>query len=263
MVMGGELLTAEKEKEKAAQPKAEFRECRTGCPTMVVVPAGTFVMGSPQGKGDAIEHPQHEVTIAKPFAVGKTEVTFAEWDACVAAAACRKASDAGWGRDDRPVINVSWDDAKQYVSWLSRLTGQDYRLLTEAEWEYAARAGNPGRFTFGDDVTQLAEHAWFSENSGSKTQPIAKKRANAFGLHDMHGNVWEWCEDNWHPDYRGAPNDGLVWPGGDASLRVLRGGSWGDDPGDLRSAFRNGDRPGGRVSGVGFRVARTLLPPTP
>jgi Sulfatase-modifying factor enzyme 1 len=142
MAMGPSVLSVEQEKEKAAKPGAEFKECATGCPTMIVVKAGRFMMGSPESEKDRSddEGPQHEVTIAA-FAVSKFEVTFAEWDICVAAGACLKASDNGWGRDDRPVMNVSWDDAKQYVAWLSRITGKDYHLLSEAEWEYAARAG--------------------------------------------------------------------------------------------------------------------------
>ena len=192
MAMAPSVLKAELEKEKAAKPGSDFKDCANGCPTMIVVPAGTFLMGSPATEKDRSddESPQHEVKIAKPVAVSRTEVTFAEWDACVTARACPKASDSGWGREDRPVINVSWDDAKQYTAWLSRLTGKDYRLLTEAEWEYAARAGNPARFSFGDDEEQLAQYAWYGKNSDSKTQPVAKKKANAFGLHDMHGNAF-------------------------------------------------------------------------
>jgi hypothetical protein len=157
IAMGPSVLTAEQEREKAAKPGSDFKECATGCPTLVVVPAGKFTMGSPEseeGRSDN-EGPQREVTIAKPFAVSKTEVTFAEWDTCVAAGACLKAPDDAWGRDDRPVINVSWEDAKQYAAWLSRITGKDYRLLTEAEWEYAARAGSSARFTFGESEEQL------------------------------------------------------------------------------------------------------------
>jgi formylglycine-generating enzyme required for sulfatase activity len=133
------------------------------------------------------------VTIAKPFAVGRTDVTFAEWHICVAAGACPKVSDNGWGGDDRPVIRLSWEVAKGYVTWLKQMTGKDYRLLSEAEWEYAARAGNQGRWSFGDDEAQLDDYARFPENS--KTQPVAKKKPNAFGLYDMHGNVYQWVED--------------------------------------------------------------------
>jgi formylglycine-generating enzyme required for sulfatase activity/MinD-like ATPase involved in chromosome partitioning or flagellar assembly len=170
--MGPSVLTAEQEKEKAAKPGSDFKECATGCPTMVVVRAGKFTMGSPESEEGRSndEGPQHEVTIAKPFAIGKTEVTFAEWDACVAVNACPKAPDGTWGRGDRPVINVSWDDATQYARWLSRITGKEYRLLSEAEWEYAARAGSSGRYgrlqilsqesvhTEGQQQTQIGGH---------------------------------------------------------------------------------------------------------
>ena len=198
--------------EKTAKPGSNFKECATGCPTMVVVPAGKFMMGSPENEKDRseAEGPQHEVTIAKPFAVARSEVTFAEWDTCVAAGAC-ESTGSRWGRGDRPVINVSWDDAKQYVAWLSRMTGKEYRLLTEAEWEYAARAGSQTRFSFGDDESRLDRQVWLAGNSDNRTQPVGKKAANAFGLYDMHGNVFEWVEDAWHDDYEGAPTDGSLW----------------------------------------------------
>jgi formylglycine-generating enzyme required for sulfatase activity len=263
LAMGPSLLTAELEREKAAHPGSDFKECANGCPTMIVVPAGRFIMGSPGSEKDRSieESPQHEVTIARSFAVSRTEVTFAQWDACFAAAACTKASDSTWGRDDRPVINVSWDDAKQYVAWLSRITGRDYRLLTEAEWEYAARAGSSARFTFGEAEEQLDQYAWYNKNSDGKTQPVAKKKANAFDLHDMHGNVYERVEDPWHNNYNGAPTDGSAWlQGGDDGRRVLRGGSWNYGPQYLRAAIRGSDTTGGRDSVLGFRLARTLNP---
>jgi hypothetical protein len=209
VVMGPSLLTAEQEREKVAKPGSDFKECANGCPTMIVVPAGKFIMGSPETEEGRTKHegPQHEVTIDKPFAVGKTDVTFAEWDICAAAGACLKVSDNGWGRDDRPVILVNWEDTKGYVTWLKRMTGKDYRLLSEAEWEYSARAGNRGRWSFGDDDSQLGDYAWFNANSDGKTQPVGKKKPNAFGLYDMHGNVDHWVEDPWHYYYDGAPLD--------------------------------------------------------
>jgi formylglycine-generating enzyme required for sulfatase activity len=261
------VLTTEQERAIAAKPGSDFKECSNGCPMMIVVPAGKFTMGSPETEKGPLqsqaERPQHKVTIAKPFAVGRTHVTFAEWDICVAAGACPKASDNGWGRDDRPVITVSWDDAKTYVAWLSRLTGKDYRLLSEAEWEYSARAGNQGRWSFGDDVEQLPDYVWFRENSEGKTQPVAKKKPNAFGLYDMHGNVFQWVEDPWHKYYDLAPSDGSVWSqGGDdnASYRVVRGGSWNHIPQDLRSACRTAYFTVFRSMILGFRVGRTLTP---
>jgi formylglycine-generating enzyme required for sulfatase activity len=263
VIMGPSVLTLAQEKEKAAKPGLDFNECAIGCPTMVVVGADQFMMGSPEKEIDRYEDegPQHEVMISRSFAVSRTEVTFAQWDACFAAAACTKASDSTWGRDDRPVINVSWDDAKHYVAWLSRVTGKDYRLLTEAEWEYASRAGSTARFTFGEPEEQLDQYAWYSKNSAGKTQPVAKKKPNTFGLHDMHGNAFEWVEDPWHGNYNGAPTDGSAWlQDGDDSRRVARGGSWYDDPRFLRAAGRVGFSTVDRVDNLGFRVARTLNP---
>ncbi len=159
------------------------------------------------------------------------------------------------------MINVSWEDANAYVEWLSSETRREYRLPSEAEWEYACRAGEAGRWSFGNDESQLGDHAWFGGNSDKKTHPVGEKSRNAFGLHDMHGNVQEWVEDFWHGSYdeNGRPDDGSAWlEGGDRSLRVVRGGSWNYDPEFLRSAVR-GRRPAGlRDSIVGFRVARTL-----
>ncbi len=264
--MGASVLTAEEEKAKAANPgpQTTFVECANGCPTMVVVPAGKFVMGSPEGMGDHDEHPQHKVTIAKPFAVSRTEITFAEWDACVAAGGCVSISDNAWGRDDRPVILVSWDDAKQYAAWLSRLTGKEYRLLSEAEWEYAARARNPGKWSFGDNEGEIGDHAWYFKNSDNKTQSVGMKKPNAFGLYDMHGNVWEWVEDCRNDSFANKPDElkqsGGAWRAGNCQRRVLRGGSWNDGLGNLRSALRIGYLPDDRRSSVGFRVGRSLPP---
>ena len=161
------------------------------------------------------------------------------------------------------MTNVSWNDAKQYVGWLSKLTGKMYRLLSEAEWEYAARArttitGESLRFSFGDDEDKLKDYAWYRENSGSRTQEVGKKQSNAFGLHDMYGNVWEWVEDCWHENYNDAPSNGSAWMGGECHRRVLRGSSWFNTPGNVRSAVRDGASSGSRNFVVGFRIARTL-----
>jgi formylglycine-generating enzyme required for sulfatase activity len=225
-----------------------FRDC-PDCPEMVVVPAGEFMMGS---KEDDSERPPHRVSIQRPFAVGKFEVTIAEWEACVAAGGCSHRPEGG-GHANGPVVNVSWHDAKEYAAWLSRKTGETYRLLTEAEWEYAARAGTRTRYAFGETITNAQ-----AKYGGGGMLAVGSFPANKFGLHDMHGNVWEWCEDNWHPNYEGAPDDGSVWLGGDRSLRVLRGGSWTNDPAHLRSASRNRFRPDIRYSDIGFRLARSL-----
>ena len=222
----------------------EFQDRNCGeCPEMVVVGSGSYVMGSPYGEEgrDGDEGPRHEVRIGKMFAVGKYEVTFAEWDACVAGGGCGgyRLDDEGWGRGDRPVINVSWEDARAYVSWLSRETGVSYRLLSEAEWEYVARGGTEGPFHYGGTITTDKANYDGSYTYGSgregvyreKTMAVGRFPGNDFGLHDVHGNVWEWVEDCWHVDYEGAPEDGSAWvTGGDCSRRVLRGGSWLSKP---------------------------------
>ena len=226
---------------------------------MVQIPAGKFLMGSSDGED---EKPAHEVHIDKPIMVGKYEVTFAEWDACVADGGCQKnkqPGDEGWGRARRPVINVSWNDAKEYVDWLSRKTGKPYRLLSEAEWEYAARAGSTGKYAFGETLD--AKQAKFSagKQGVGETVEVGSYPANAWGLHDMHGNVWEWVEDCYLPNYDGAPADGSPRLGPDCgSSRVLRGGSWDYNPEDLRSAVRYRLPPVYRVDEIGFRVAREL-----
>ena len=254
-------------------PGTAFRDC-PDCPEMVVVPAGSFKMGSPSheaGRSDD-EGPRHRVTIARPFAVGKYEVTFAEWDACVADGGCggHRPSDEGWGRGRRPAINVNWDDAKTYVSWLSEKTGKQYRLLSEAEWEYAARGGTTTPFHFGSTISTLQANYNGNYMYGGGVKGVYRERtvtvgsfpANGFGLHDVHGNVWEWVKDCWNASYAGAPEGGSARMSGDCSNRVLRGGSWNVRPWDLRSADRNRfrSRAGNRFSDDGFRVARTLTP---
>jgi formylglycine-generating enzyme required for sulfatase activity len=230
---------------------------------MIVVPAGKFKMGSPTGEPDrnVTEGPLHEVTIAM-FAASKFEVTFADWDACVFAAACSQLPDS-WGRGAMPVINVSWRDAKQYVGWLSQLTGQEYRLLTEAEWEYAARAGTDTPYSWGADPASGDANC---DGCGShwdlkQTAPVGSLKPNPFGLYDMHGNVWEWVEDNWHENYIGAPNDGSSWlQGGDPDYRVVRGGSWRNERELVRAAVRFKRNINVRFDTLGFRVARTIQP---
>jgi formylglycine-generating enzyme required for sulfatase activity len=259
--MGPSVLSAAQETEKASKPGSEFVECANGCATMVIVPAGRFVMGSPATETDRLptEGPQHEVTIAKPFAVGRTEVTFAQWDACVAAGACRNVGDSTWGRGERPVINVGWRDAQQYVEWLAKMTGKPYRLPSEAEWEYAARAGTTTRFSFGDAAAELGRYAWYFKNSDRKSQAVGTKAPNAFGLYDMHGNVYEWVADPWHENYENAPSDGSVWRDNATPNRhVARSGSWFFDAKNLRSASRVGPPSNLQDGNVGFRIARDL-----
>ena len=241
-----------------------FRDC-ADCPEMVVIPAGSFRMGCVSGQ-DCVDYefPIREVTIPRAFAVSKHEVTFAEWDACVADGGCdgHRPVDAGWGRGDRPVINVSWVDARWYVAWLSRRTGETYRLLSEAEWEYVARAGSSTSYSWGNEIGNNRANCdgCGSQWDDSQTAPVGSFAANAFGVHDMHGNVVEWVEDCWNEDYAGAPSDGSAWRSGDCDGRFLRGGSWNRFPGRLRSAYRYGIAAGGRGSNIGFRVARTLTP---
>jgi formylglycine-generating enzyme required for sulfatase activity len=243
-----------------------FADCRQGCPEMVAIPAGKFIMGSvaaPDIACDALrpcESPLHEVTIDHPFAVSRTEVTFDQWNTCVKAGACLEANDFTWGGGDRPVIDVGWPAAVAYTKWLSRLSGKNYRLLSESEWEYAARAGSNAPYSFGDNDSQLEQYAWFKDNSGGQTHPVGQKQANPFGLLDMYGNVAEWVEDTFHADYQGAPTDGTAWvTGGDKWRRMVRGGSWSDSPESLRSASRNAGTGDGRTyDHVGFRVARDI-----
>jgi formylglycine-generating enzyme required for sulfatase activity len=262
------------------------------CPEMVVVPAGGFMMGSTPSEIAAltkelpinavwwkVEGPQHEVTIAQPFAVGRYAVTFAEWDACVADGGCEgqlpaslgKPAPAGrdekWGRGTLPVINVSWDDAKAYAGWLSRKTGKSYRLLSEAEREYATRAGTTTAFWWGSSIS--TSQANYNGNAGGakgefrgKTVPVDSFSPNPWGLYNVHGNVWEWVEDCGRDTYQGARSDGSAWTTActDASRRVVRGGSWFNIPQDLRAASRLGFTTSYRVYFLGFRMARTLNP---
>ncbi len=250
-----------------------FSDC-ADCPELVVIPAGNFVMGSPAGETDRDmdEGPQRTVSISR-FAAGKFEVTFDEWERCVAGGGCRSnpnPGEQGWGRGRRPVINVSWNDAEEYVQWLSQKTGQRYRLLTEAEWEYATRGKTNGTasepaFWWGNSInaSQANYNANYTYNNGPKGQyrgqtvPVGKFQANLFGLYDVHGNVREWVQDCYVNTYSGAPTDGSAVTAGDCSSRVLRGGSWVVSPQSLRSALRSFGLPTKRFSHVGFRLARS------
>ena len=215
---------------------------------MVVIPAGRFEMGSLDGNQD--EQPVHSVAIARAFELGKTEVTQAQWRAVMGSNPSKFQ-----GCDDCPVENVGWNDVKEYLERLNRKTARAYRLPTEAEWEYACRAGSRQEYCGHGSLDSVA---WSSDNSGGKTHPVAGKQANAFGPYDMNGNVWEWVEDCYHENYNGAPGDGSAWSDVDCTLRVLRGGSWFAGPAYTRSANRVGHEVGFRNSNIGFRVARTL-----
>jgi formylglycine-generating enzyme required for sulfatase activity len=238
--------------EMVAEPVAGkvFTDCPE-CPEMIELPAGSFDMGSDKDKPD--EQPVHRVTIAKPFAIGKTEVTQAQWQAVMGG---NPSSFATCG-DSCPVEQVSWDDAQAYIKKLNAKTGKQYRLPTEAEWEYACRAGTQLEYCGSDNADSVS---WNDFNSGSfffnTPHPVATKKANAFGLYDMSGNVWEWVEDTYHKSYAGAPADGSAWLGG--SMRVLRGGSWGYDPKFGRASARIRFSSSFRYYSHGFRLAMTL-----
>lgn len=252
----GEFARAAQDKlyqwEVVAEPEAGkvINDCPE-CPDLVELPAGSFNMGSDKGKPD--EQPVHRVTIAKPFAIGKTEVTQAQW---VALMIDNPSNFTGCG-DNCPVEQVSWDDAQAYIKKLNARTGKQYRLPTEAEWEYACRAGAETEFCGSDSADKVA---WNSFNSGSflfnSPHPVATKQANAFGLYDMSGNVWEWVEDTYHENYEGAPNDGSARL--DGAMHVLRGGSWGYDPKFDRASARTRFSASFRYFSHGFRLALTL-----
>jgi formylglycine-generating enzyme required for sulfatase activity len=261
-----------KSEECGLRPKDTFRECDK-CPEMVVVPAGSFTMGSPVSEPERFdEEAQVHVTIDKPFAVGKFAVTFDEWDACVSDGGCGgyRPSDHDWGRSDRPVINVSWDDARKYVTWLSGKTGKTYRLLSEAEYEYVTRAGTTTPFWWGSSITP--EQANYDgsrdpyKGGGIKgeyrglTMAVDSFAANPWGLYNVHGNLWERTEDCWNDSNSGNPGNGSARTTGDCRKRVLRGGDWSSSPGFLRAAARIRSNSGDRFIYIGFRLGRTLTP---
>jgi len=256
-------------------------ERRPILPEMVEIPPGSFVMGSAEGETEAYaaERPPREITIEKPFKIGKFEVTFFEYDKFALATERRPPSDQGWGGGKRPVINLSWEDARDYAKWLSEQTGQRYRLPTEAEWEYAARAKTITRRYWSDDPARACNYAnvfdrkneaylkskygitW--EPHGCKddfpeTAPVGSFEPNDFMLHDMLGNVWEWVQDCWHDNYGGAPDDQTAWEEEGCDQRVIRGGSWFDLPRGVRSADRGRDPPDGRIGNIGFRLAQDV-----
>ena len=226
---------------------------------MVAIPAGKFRMGDLSGVGGSDEKPVHSVTVPA-FKLGKHEVTFAQWDACVADGGCGgyTPDDEGWGRGDRPVINVSWDDIQSFIAWVNHRTGGKFRLPTEAEWEYAARAGTRTKYSWGNDIgTNRANcDGCGSQWDNDRTTPVGSFPANPWGLHDMHGNVWEWVQDCWNDSYNGAPTDGSARTSGDCALRVIRGGSWYSFPGYLRSASRSRIGRSYRSNSSGFRLAQ-------
>ena len=226
-------------------------------PEMVTVPPGTFLMGDI--KGHVSEKPVHPVQIPKPFAIGRYEVTFDEYDQFATATGRQLPGDSGLGRGQRPVINVSWRDTVEYTKWLSGQTGKRYRLPSEAEWEYAARSGGKEERWAGTSREQeLREYAWYASNSDGKTQSVGSKKPNGLGLYDMSGNVWEWVHDTWHGSYEGAPADGRVWSKGTPRHRMIRGGYWGDVPERVRTYSRGLERADHVSPFIGFRLAQDL-----
>ncbi len=250
----------------AYQPGQEIRDC-DGCPPLIVVDAGAFTMGSPEdevSRGND-EGPLHVVQFGRAFAVGKTEVTAAQWRLCVSEGGCT--FDVAATSDDRPFVNVSWEDAQTFAAWLSAKSGEPYRLLAEAEWEFAARAGASTAFATGDNITpdQANYNGNFSYNGGrqggfiGQSMPVGSYEPNAYGLYDLHGNVSEWVEDCWRASYEGAPEDDSSMDEGEVcEQRVVRGGMFEDSPIKVRAASRSSMAPDARSATLGFRVARSL-----
>jgi formylglycine-generating enzyme required for sulfatase activity len=291
-------------REQALHPRDSFKEC-DGCPEMVVLPAGAFTMGSPENEQGRFsdESPRHVVTFARPFAVGKFEITVDQFSAFVketaydAGSKCLTLEEGKSAvRDGRswrnpgypqtsshPAACVNWHDAKAYLGWLTKKAGKQYRLLTEAEWEYAARAtttpGSASRYTFGDDDSAMCRYGNVADKTARQTipgastwtiypcsdgyayaAPVGTFAANAFGLYDVHGNVREWTEDCYNIGYNGAPTDGSPWLAGDCDHRVVRGSMWGSSPANVRLALRLKDPNDTRSQDIGFRIARTMAP---
>ncbi|WP_440954009.1 formylglycine-generating enzyme family protein [Methanosarcina sp. Mfa9] len=233
------------------------------------IPAGEFMMGSPsdeEGRCDN-EGPVHKVTIEESYYLGKYEVTQEQWREVMGS------NPSYFKGDDLPVEKVSWNDVQEFIEKLNEMEGTDeYRLSSEAEWEYACRAGTTTRYYFGDDDSKLKDYAWYGGYATceewkkyidkimreGRTHPVGQMKPNPWGLYDMHGNVWEWCQDKWHDDYDGAPSDGSAWEDGSSSVRVNRGGGWFDYVDVCRSASRGGNDPGNRNGALGFRVLREL-----
>jgi formylglycine-generating enzyme required for sulfatase activity len=249
--------------ERALKPKDQFKEC-DGCPQMVVVPAGEFMMGSPEDEEGhtSDEAPQHKVRFLTPFAVGRSAITFDEWDACVADRGCRnyRPPDRGWGRGRQPVIAIWWDDAFAYVKWLAQKTSKNYRLLSEAEREYVTRAGTTTPFWWGSSISSnQANYLYRGEEVQRKTLPVDSFEPNPWGLYQVHGNVSEWIGDCWHYDYTGAPSDGSAWTDAECQHPMLRGGGWNSALWELRSASRAKAAAFALVlPAIGMRVARPL-----
>ncbi len=234
-----------------------FRDCPK-CPEMVYVPPGSYIMGT--DNGEKTERPAHKVVISKAFAIGKYEVTFDEWQACLDEKACKRLpDDHKWGRGRRPVINISWFEANDYLRWLSTKTSHKYRLPSEAEWEYAARGGTNSEYSWGNKIgNKKANCRNCTKEISHQTYPVGSFEPNPFGLYDVHGNVWEWVQDCWNPNYIDAPNDGSARQTKDCRRRVTRSGSWYYFSKDLRSRYRAKYMAMAFSYGIGFRALREL-----
>ena len=266
---------------KQFEPLQEFQDTLVSDglgPKMVALPAGEFMMGPTPDEPIQLakEQPPHKVTISRPFAISQHEITFAEFDMFVAATGYRMPSDKGWGtlhwgRTNMPVFDVSWHDAQRYVEWLSQQTGELYYLPSEAQWEYAARAGTTTAFHTGDCIhtDQANFHGRYEFGDcplpplyRGKTVPVGSFEPNAWKIYDVHGNIFEWTQDCWHTDYNDAPTDGSAWvyegDNVDCERRVLRGGSWSGRPADIRSAARSHNEANFKSIFIGFRVVREL-----
>ena len=238
-----------------------FSDC-DDCPEMVVIPTGSFEMGDATGKRSDRERPAHKVTLKQQFAIGKQEITYAQWDSCVADGGCKHtADDKNYGRDQRPVGDIGWNDAVEYVIWLAKKTGQLYRLPSEAEWEYVRRAGSTKDFSWGDKLGKGNAVCYTCGIGGvgaSISATVGGYAPNQFGIYDMVGLVSEWVEDCANNNYEGAPTDGSAWLTGDCSRRVERGGNFYDDVNSFVPSYRYSKNVDSRQPERGFRVARTL-----
>jgi formylglycine-generating enzyme required for sulfatase activity len=239
-------IESEKVKISIEEPEKIAKQDNSIGMKFTLVTAGEFYMGSEESDD---EKPVHKVKIKNPFYLGTYPVAQREWKAVM------RSNPSDFKGDDLPVEQVSWDNVQEFIMKLNEKEGTDkYRLPSEAEWEYACRAGTTTRYSFGDDESELDDYAWYARNSDYKAYPVGQKKPNSWGLYDMHGNVWEWVQDKWHDSYDGAPTDGSVWESGDGADRVFCGGSWDGGAGHCRSAARFHDDPSDRDRGLGFRL---------
>ncbi|MDD4964121.1 MAG: formylglycine-generating enzyme family protein [Gallionella sp.] len=264
-VAKAELQAAPLPQQISTKPGSVFRDCPS-CPEMIVLPAGKFLMGAPEAETahEQMEMPQHSVTLNYALAVARTEISFAEWDVCSTAGVCRKNVESNWPRGQQPAININWNDANTYIEWLSKTTGQSYRLLTESEWEYAARGNTQTAYSWGNQIGNNQANCSLcgSQSTQSKVigpQLVGSYTPNLFGLFDMHGNVQEWVQDCWHENYQGAPQDGSAWiTACSEGRRIVRGGAWDSSATALRSAARDRKTWDHLSPSIGFRVARVI-----